>query len=295
VIAEAEFLRGAPIAAALRRQCVDAIERAQLTPQLVNIVAGDAGASVSYLDALDRAAERRGIRSSREHLSGTASEDEVCDAVVRAGNDPAVHGLMIQFPLPANVDRHKVCELIPPHKDVDGLTTASLGRVLAGERCHTGPATAAAVVEILGLDERLKPEGKHAVVIGRSLTVGRPLAAMLAAPGWGGNATVSLLNRHTADLPAHTRHADIVVVATGAKHLLRAEMIKPGAIVVDVGTHVVTGSDGRETLTGDAHPDVARVAGFVTPVPGGVGVVTTAILMRHVTAAALPGQLMPAW
>ncbi|GJM20091.1 MAG: bifunctional protein FolD [Planctomycetota bacterium] len=295
MIAEAEIIRGAPIAGALRRQCVEAIEQAQLTPHLLNIVAGDLGASGSYLDALDRAAERRGIQSSRVHLPDTASEDEVCEAVRKAGADPKVHGLMIQFPLPKNVDRRAVCELIPPHKDVDGLTSASLGHVLGGDRRHTGPATAAAVIEILGLDERLKPEGKHVVVIGRSLTVGRPLAAMLAAPGWGGNATVSLLNRHTADLPKHTRAADIVVVATGAKHLLRADMLRPGAIVVDVGTHVVTDEQGRETLTGDVHPDVAQVAGFLTPVPGGVGVVTTAILMRHVTAAALPGQLMPAW
>lgn len=295
MIMEAELIRGAPIAGSLRRQCIEAIEAAQLTPHLVNIVAGDVGASASYLDALDRAATRRSIHSSRVHLPGSATEEQVCEAVAAAGADPEVHGLMIQFPLPSNVDRRTVCELIPPQKDVDGLTTASLGRVLAGERSHTGPATAAAVVEMLGLDERLDPTGKHTVVVGRSLTVGRPLAAMLSAPGWGGNATVSLMNRYTTALEEHTLRADIVVVATGQKHLLKPEMVKPGAIVVDVGTHPVKNEQGQWTLTGDVHPDVAKVAGFLSPVPGGVGVVTTAILMRHVTAAALPGTLVPSW
>jgi methylenetetrahydrofolate dehydrogenase (NADP+)/methenyltetrahydrofolate cyclohydrolase len=229
------------------------------------------------------------------HLPANATQEQVCEAVQAAGADPSVHGLMIQFPLPTGVDRRAVCDLIPPHKDVDGLTTGSLGRVLAGERSHTAPATAAAVVEMLGLDERLDPAGRHAVIIGRSLTVGRPLAAMLAAPGWGGNATVTLLNRYTGSIEEHTRRAAIVVVATGQKHLLRPEMVTPGAIVVDVGTHPVQDEQGQWTLTGDVHPDVAKVAGFLTPVPGGVGVVTTAILMRHVTAAALPGTLMPSW
>lgn len=290
----AELVRGAPIASDLRRQVATVIEQASVSPCLVNVVVGDASASASYLDALDKAAAKHGITSRRENLPADVDQGVLAERVSALGADSAVDGLMIQLPLPAGLDARPVTRLVPAAKDVDGLTMDSLGAVLAGERRHTAPATAAAVVEILTSDDRLSPAGKHVVVIGRSLVVGRPLAAMLTNYGSGGDATVTVCHSRTPDLAGQTLGADIVVVAAGSQHLLTPEMVRPGATVIDVGTHAVE-VDGRWTFSGDVHPDVAEVAGFLTPVPGGVGTVTTALLMRHVAAAALPGSFPAAW
>ena len=290
----AELVKGAPLAKALRLQVTEAVEAAGVTPCLVNVVVGDDGAARSYLDSLDKAAGKRGIESRRVELPDDITEEALCEAVTEAGRDPGVHGLMVQFPLPKGMDRQRVTDCIPPAKDVDGQGTATLGSLLAGHRRHTAPATAAAVVEILCSDPALDPAGKEVVVIGRSLVVGKPLGAMLGSTGPGGQATVTLCHSRTQDVAAHTRRAPIVVVAAGKRHLLTPDMVSPGAIVIDVGTHPVE-RDGKWTLDGDVHPDVAEVAGYLTPVPGGVGTVTTSLLMRHVAAAALPGAFEPAW
>jgi methylenetetrahydrofolate dehydrogenase (NADP+)/methenyltetrahydrofolate cyclohydrolase len=150
------------------------------------------------------------------------------------------------------------------------------------------------VVELLAAGADTQVAGKHVVVLGRSLVVGRPLAAMLARPGDGGNATVTLCHSRTPDVAAHCRRADVLVVAVGRRHLVTPDWVAPGAVVVDVGTHPVEGPEGW-TLTGDVHPDVAAVAGQLTPVPGGVGPVTNAVLMRHVAAACHPDAFAPAW
>ena len=288
----AELIRGAPVASRIREQVAAALGGAR--PCLVNLAVGPDGASLAYLDAIDRACATAGLQSRRELLPANAPTSAVLGALEALAADPDVHGLMIQFPLPKSVDAGAVTALVPPSKDVDGITRASLGAVLAGERRHVAPCTAAAVMEILASDPRLSPEGREVCVVGRSLVVGRPLAAMLAAPVPGAQATVTLCHTKTKDLAAHTRRADIVVVAAGVRGMLKADMLRPGAIVVDVGTHPVEGKDGP-TLAGDADPAVAEIAGFLTPVPGGVGPVTNAVLLRHVTAAARPGYLAPAW
>ncbi len=289
------LVRGAPLAAALREQVAAALAaRPGTAPCLVNVVCGDDPSSRHYLDAIDKLATRLGIVSRRVALPADAGEKQVVAAVEAAGRDPAVHGVMVQFPLPDGVRKRAVADALPPRKDVDGLTDASLGAVLAGERRHTAPCTAAAVAELLASDPRLAPEGRHVVIVGRSLVVGRPLAAMLAAPGAGGNATVTLCHTRTRDLARHTAAADIIVVAAGVPGLLKPGMVRRGAIVVDVGTHPVDTPQGP-SLAGDVDPAVAGVAAFVTPVPGGVGPVTNAVLMRHVTAAALPDYVPPAW
>jgi methylenetetrahydrofolate dehydrogenase (NADP+)/methenyltetrahydrofolate cyclohydrolase len=290
----AELVKGKELAASIREQVKAAIADRGVTPVLVNVVVGEEEASASYLGAMDRLAGKLGIESRRVTLAADASQDAICDAVRTAGADESVHGLMVQFPLPRGIDANAVADCVPPAKDVDGITRTSLGRVLAGERCHVAPATAAAVCEILAADERLAPEGRDVVVVGRSLVVGRPLAAMLTAPLPGGHATVTVCHTRTKDLAAHTQRADIVVIAAGRQGMLLPEHLSPGVIVVDVGTHPIE-RDGKWTLAGDADPSVAGVAGFLTPVPGGVGPVTNAVLMRHVTSAALPGYLPEAW
>jgi len=290
----AEWLNGAPLANALRQQVTEALTAAGVRPLLVAIVAGDDPASLSYLDSLDKAAARRHIDTRRLQLDADISQEALCEVVREAGRDPAVHAVMVQFPLPDGVDRQAVTDCIPPAKDVDGLGTHALGTLLAGERRHTAPATAAAVVEILASDPRLDPAGKDVVIVGRSLVVGKPLAAMLSSAGRGGQATVTLCHSRTRDLATHARRADVLVVAVGQRHMITADMVRPGAVVIDVGTHPIE-RDGRWTLDGDVHPDVASVAGYLTPVPGGVGAVTTAVLMRHVAAAACPTAFAPAW
>ncbi|HZL99377.1 MAG TPA: bifunctional 5,10-methylenetetrahydrofolate dehydrogenase/5,10-methenyltetrahydrofolate cyclohydrolase [Planctomycetota bacterium] len=288
-------IKGAPVAAAIRSQVEAALAGRGVRPCLANVVVGEDPASASYLDSIDKLAGRLGLESRRVELPAASGEAALRDALARLGADPGVHGILLQFPLPEGFDSRRVAAAIPPAKDVDGITEASLGAVLAGQRRHTAPCTAAAVVELLASDARLSPERKHVVVVGRSLVVGRPLAAMLAAPLPGGQATVTLCHTRTPDVGAHTRRADIVVVAAGVRALLQPGQVRPGAIVIDVGTHPVPAADGSWTLAGDVDPEVAAVAGWLSPVPGGVGPVTNAVLMRHVTAAALPGYLEPAW
>jgi methylenetetrahydrofolate dehydrogenase (NADP+)/methenyltetrahydrofolate cyclohydrolase len=291
----AELLRGAPLAKAIRAQVAAAISEHSLKPCLVNVVVGASEASASYLDAIDRTAAKLGIETRRAQLPADSGSAHVVDTVRRLGADESIHGLMVQFPLPKDVDDRQVAAALPPDKDVDGLTESSLGAALSGRRRHTAPCTAAAVAELLASDPRSDPAGKDVVIVGRSLVVGRPLAAMLASPGPGGHATVTVCHTRTAELAAHTRRADIVIVAAGVVGLLTPDMLRPGAIVVDVGTHPVKKPDGKWTLIGDVAPAVADVAGLLTPVPGGVGPVTNAILMRHVTAAAAPDYLPAAW
>jgi methylenetetrahydrofolate dehydrogenase (NADP+) / methenyltetrahydrofolate cyclohydrolase len=290
----AELVKGAPVSARVREQVAAALAKAGVRPCLANVAIGADGASLAYLDAIDRACAKAGIDSRRVVLPAVASQAEAEAAIAKLAEDRAVHGLMLQFPLPRELDATRLAALVPVEKDVDGVARASLGAVLAGERRHAAPCTAAAVVELLASDPRLSPEGREVCVIGRSLVVGRPLAAMLAAQGPGGNATVTLCHSKTRDLAAHARRADIVVVAAGVRGLLKPDMVRPGAVVIDVGTHPVEGPSGP-TLAGDAEPAVAEVAGCFTPVPGGVGPVTNAILLRHVTAAAAPGYLPAAW
>lgn len=288
----AEALRGAPIAAAFKEQARALSAGAPRPPCLLNVVVGARPDQASYLAALERAAAQRGFASHRLALPEDVSQDRLCRALAATASDDAVDGVLLQLPLPPGLSRQAVTAAIPPAKDVDGVTQSSLGTVLAGERCHRAPATAAAVVELLDSDPRLDPGGRSVVVIGRSLVVGRPLAAMLSSPGRGGDATVTVCHTRTPDLAAVTRRAQILVAAAGVRHLVTPAMVAPGAVVIDVGTHPRPDGEG---LDGDVHPDVEAVAGFLTPVTGGVGAVTTAVLMRHVLAAALPGRLAPAW
>ncbi|MED5329718.1 MAG: bifunctional 5,10-methylenetetrahydrofolate dehydrogenase/5,10-methenyltetrahydrofolate cyclohydrolase [Planctomycetota bacterium] len=290
----ATLLKGAPLASKICAEIQRAIDSSAVTPCLVNVVVGDNQASNAYLGAIDKIAHKVGVRSERRQLPAVADQARIHAAVSEASGDQSVHGVMIQFPLPKNIDQHRVVACLSPAKDVDGITDENLGTVLAGKKCHSAPATAAAVVELLAAHEQTAPAGKDIVIIGRSLVVGKPLAAMLSASGTDGDATVTLCHTKTKDLSEKTRVADIVIVAAGSHHLLKKDMVKQGAIVIDVGIHAIQDSSGRR-LEGDVNPAVGEVASALSPVPGGVGPVTNAILMRHVTTVACPGYLSPAW
>lgn len=249
-----------------------------ITPVLAAILAGDDPASATYVSMKERACSRAGIGSRTYPFPDTASEAEVADCVRMLNADPAVHGILIQHPLPKHMDEPAILSLLSPDKDVDGIAPISLGRLAAGlPGFHS--CTPAGMVELLKRHD-LAIAGKHAVVIGRSVILGKPLALLLLAE----NATVTICHSRTPDLAAITRQADILCACVGKAEMITAEMIKPGAVVLDAGYNRVP---GRNHDVGDVDYEGAfGVASAVTPVPGGVGPMTIAMLLQNTLIAA---------
>ncbi|HZD02191.1 MAG TPA: bifunctional 5,10-methylenetetrahydrofolate dehydrogenase/5,10-methenyltetrahydrofolate cyclohydrolase [Actinomycetes bacterium] len=279
----ARILDGRAVAAQLQAELAGEVERlaaAGLRPGLAAVLVGDDEASHIYVGAKQRAAGRWGIESRRVALPADASERQVLDEVAALNADPAIHGIIVQLPLPPGLEPVRVQEAIDPAKDVDGLHPWNEGRVLRGDPGLV-PCTAAGIVELLRR-EKVQVEGSHVVIVGRGLLVGRPLSVLLSAKAPGANATVTLCHTGTRDVGHFTRQADVLVAAVGVPGMITPDMVKPGAAVVDAGNHRV---EGR--LVGDVVAEVAEVAGAYTPVPGGVGPMTVAMLLANtVTAAA---------
>ena len=286
--ATAVRLDGAATAARLRHELaarVAALRDAGVRPGLGTLLVGDDPASVAYVAGKHRDCAEVGIESVRVDLPADATERAVLDAVDGLNEDRAVTGFLVQLPLPGGLDERRVLEAVEPGKDADGLHPSNLGRLaLAVEGPIEGPlpCTPAGILELLDRYE-VPLAGRHVVVVGRGLTVGRPLGLMLSRKGV--DATVTVAHSRTPDLPAVTRSADVVVVAAGVPHLVTPDWIRPGTAVVDVGLTRTT-VDGRTRLLGDVHPDVAAVAGHLSPVPGGVGPMTRAMLLTNVVAGA---------
>jgi methylenetetrahydrofolate dehydrogenase (NADP+) / methenyltetrahydrofolate cyclohydrolase len=264
----ARILDGKAIAATVKAELVDRVAKLKergITPGLAAVLVGEDEASKVYVGGKRRDAAEIGM-------------------VVRDLNtDPMVHGIIVQLPLPAAIDPIVIQEALSPAKDVDGLHPENVGLLALG-RPRFVPCTPAGCVEILrrsGIDV----SGKHVVVVGRSTLVGRPLSILLSTKAPGLNATVTLCHTGTRDIGAFTRAADVVVVAAGHRNALTADMISPGAVVIDVGIN----RDDAGKLVGDVHPSVAEIAGAITPVPGGVGPMTRAMLMYNTVAAAEAG------
>ena len=246
-------------------------------PGLAVILVGDDPASAVYVRNKVRACEATGIRSVLEQYGASLSEAELLGRIAALNADPTIHGILVQMPLPRHIDPHKVIEAIDTRKDVDGYSVLSAGETLTGlpgfRPCT--PYGCMKLIETAGVSL----SGKHAVVIGRSNTVGKPMALLLLQA----NATVTVCHSGTRDLAAHTRQADIVVAAVGRRHTLTADMVKPGAIVVDVGIN----RDEQGKLCGDVDFEPVReVAGWITPVPGGVGPMTITMLLSNTLEAA---------
>jgi len=251
-------------------------------PGLGVILVGDDPASQVYVRNKTRACAEAGIYSEQADLPQTASEQEVLAQVARFNTGDAIHGILVQLPLPDQIDKATVISAIDPAKDVDGLHPINAGWLAMGLP-RIVPATPAGVMECLRRED-VAIAGKRAVVVGRSALVGRPVAQLLLLA----NATVTICHTGTRDLAAITREADILVVAAGRPALVTAAMVKPGATVVDVGlSRTPTGDDGgAPRMVGDCAPDVAEVAGLLTPVPGGIGPLTIAMLLVNTVAAA---------
>ena len=282
----ATVLDGKAVAAAIKedlRARVAALRERGYTPGLGTVLVGDDPASRSYVAGKHRDCEEIGIASIRRDLPVTASQAEVEAAVAELNADPACTGFLVQLPLPTGLDQQRVLEAIDPDKDADGLHPVNLGRLVLGEPAPL-PCTPRGIVELLRR-YGVPLAGAEVVVIGRGVTVGRPLGLLLTRRSE--NATVTLCHTGTRDLATHTRRADIVVVAAGVPHLLTPDMVRPGAAVVDVGVNRVgTTPSGRAKLAGDVDPAVAEVAGYLAPVPGGVGPMTRAMLLANVVERA---------
>jgi len=289
----AAVLDGVAAAAAVKAELavrVAALAAHGITPGLGTLLVGDDPGSQAYVAGKHRDCAEVGISSIRIDLPVTASSADVRSAIADLNAATEVTGYIVQLPLPAGHDERAMLELMDPDKDADGLHPTNLGRLVMnvdGPLDSPLPCTPAGIVELLERNG-VAIAGRHVTIVGRGLTVGRPLGLLLTRKGL--DATVTLTHSRTADVAAEVRRADIVVAAVGVPHLIAPDWVKPGAAVLDVGiTRIVDSATGIARLTGDVHPDVAGVAGWVSPNPGGVGPMTRAMLLRNVVIAAERG------
>ena len=287
--AGARLIDGAAVARAMRERVageVAELAEAGVVPGLSVVLVGDDPASAVYVRNKERFARETGMRGETIRMPAETTQDELLAVVDRLNADPAVHGILVQMPLPRQIDPEAVIRRIRPEKDVDGFHPVNVGELLIGTGQGFAPCTPAGVMELLRAYD-VDVRGKRVVVIGRSNIVGKPLAALLVQPGV--DATVTVCHSRTADLAAHTRAADVVVAAIGRARFVTANMLKPGAVVIDVGMNRVDdpAAKGGTRLVGDVDFEGARaVASAITPVPGGVGPMTIAMLLANTARAA---------
>jgi methylenetetrahydrofolate dehydrogenase (NADP+)/methenyltetrahydrofolate cyclohydrolase len=289
----AAVLDGVAAAAAVKAEMalrVAALAARGITPGLGTLLVGDDPGSKSYVAGKHRDCDEVGMSSIRIDLPATASSADVRSAIADLNAAAEVTGYIVQLPLPAGHDERSMLELIDPDKDADGLHPVNLGRLVMnvdGPMDSPLPCTPAGIVELLERNG-VAIAGQHVTIVGRGLTVGRPLGLLLTRKGL--DATVTLTHSRTPDVAHEVRRADIVVAAVGVSHLIEPGWVKPGAAVLDVGiTRVTDPVTGQARLTGDVHPDVVNVAGWISPNPGGVGPMTRAMLLRNVVIAAERG------
>jgi len=289
--ASATLIDGAAIGRLVRADVARDVARLQalgVVPGLTVVLVGDDPASAVYVRSKGKACEEAGMHGETIRMPADATEEQLLAQVDALNDDPRVHGILVQMPLPRHMSADKVIRRIRPEKDVDGFHPVNVGKLSIGERDGFVPCTPAGAIELLvrsGVDTR----GKDAVIVGRSNIVGKPMAALLMQDAPGGNATVTVCHSRTVDLASHTRRADILVAAIGKPEMITGDMIKPGAVVIDVGINRVNDNSVAKgyRIVGDVHFASARaVASLITPVPGGVGPMTIAMLMQNTVRAA---------
>lgn len=283
----AVIIDGRRIAKTIRaevKERVSALKQLGVTPGLRIVLVGDDPASLVYVAAKEKAGTEVGIDCQIVRLQAESALDDIGAVVEQCSSDPAVHGVIVQLPLPGRLDHHVVLDRLDPTKDVDGLTARSLGALVSG-RNGFRPATPAGIIELLDR-YGFSPARKRVVIVGRSELVGKPLANLLLLRGARGDATVTVCHTRTADLAAMTRTAEILVLAAGQPRLVTGEMVSEGVVVVDAGVNRVEDRFGRR-LVGDADfESVVQRAAAITPVPGGVGPMTVAMLLLNTVIAA---------
>ena len=286
----AEIISGLEVAASIRSELkarVATLAARGVVPRLEVILVGDDPASISYIKSKEKGAAEVGINENTTHLPADTSEQKIIELLDRLNDDAAVDGILVQVPLPAHIDTEKVLYHISPEKDVDGFHPVNLGKLLRGEPCFL-PCTPHGVQQML-MRRGYDPAGKHVVICGRSNLVGKPLAAILLQKKKGANATVTVVHTGTVHLPSFTRQADILVAAMGNPGCITADMVKEGAVVIDVGVNRVPdpAKERGYRLVGDVDfESVSRKASAITPVPGGVGPMTVTMLLQNTIEAA---------
>ncbi len=286
----AQLIDGRAVSAEIRadlKQRVARLRKRGIDPGLAFVIVGDNPASISYVRSKAQGCKEIGLRSETFHLPASSSQEALLALVERLNHDPSWHGMIVQLPLPPQIDANAVAAAIDPDKDADAAHPYNLGRVLAGMP-GPKPCTPAGIQQLL-LRTGNDPSGKHVVIVGRSNIVGKPLAALLIQKEPGANATVTICHTATRDLAAFTRQADILVAAAGKADTITADMVKTGAVVIDVGNNRVPDASRRTgtRMVGDVDFErVREVASWITPVPGGVGPMTVTMLLANTVAAA---------
>jgi len=287
--ASAKILDGVALARTIRGEVAAAVTKAGGTtkPGLAAVLVGEDPASAVYVRSKGKACEEAGMYSETIRLPKETTETELLAVVERLNADPKIHGILVQLPLPKQIDSEKVLFRIDPAKDVDGFHPVNVGKLVTGNRTAFRPATPYGVQQML-IRSGIETKGAHAVIVGRSNIVGKPMANLLIQQGPGGDATVTVCHSRTRDLPAVTRSADILIAAIGKPEFVTAEMVRPGAVVIDVGINRVEDASQPKgyRLVGDvAYGPVSELASWITPVPGGVGPMTIAMLLQNTLQA----------
>ncbi len=287
----ARLLDGVAIGRAIRQEVAADVARLAavgVKPGLAVVLVGEDPASQVYVRSKGKACEEAGMHSVTIRLPATTSQAELLATIDRLNADPAIHGMLVQLPLPKGMNSEEVLRRIDPRKDVDGFHPENVGKLVTGDPTAFRPATPYGVQQML-IRSGIETKGAHAVIIGRSNIVGKPMANLLIQQGPGGDATVTVCHSRSRDLPALTRQADILIAAIGKAEFVTADMVRPGAVVIDVGINRVDDATKEKgyRLTGDvAFEPVAAVASAITPVPGGVGPMTIAMLLKNTLQAA---------
>jgi methylenetetrahydrofolate dehydrogenase (NADP+)/methenyltetrahydrofolate cyclohydrolase len=286
----AKLIKGAEISKQIREEITKDIEELKkkhgLTPGLATILVGEDPGSKVYVGQKEKACNNLGIYSARTDLPADTSEADLLNLVKKLNNDPKIHGILVQLPLPKQIDAERVIYAINPDKDVDCFHPVNVGKLMIGAAAFL-PCTPHGIVELLRRSD-VTTEGKHVVVVGRSNIVGKPMANLMLQPPPGGNATVTLCHSKTVNLATFTRMADILIVAVGHPKTITADMVKEGVVVIDVGVNRIGKTpEGKAILAGDVDFDsVQEKAAAITPVPGGVGPMTITMLMKNTVVAA---------
>jgi methylenetetrahydrofolate dehydrogenase (NADP+)/methenyltetrahydrofolate cyclohydrolase len=287
----AKLIDGVAIGDTLRAELAEeiaALKASGTTPGLAAVLVGDHPASQTYVRMKGKACDEAGLHHETIQLPKETDESEVLRLVRRLNADARIHGILVQLPLPSHINSQRVLRSVDPRKDVDGFHPENVGKVAVGDPTGFRPATPYGVQQLL-LRSGFETQGRHAVVVGRSVIVGRPMASLLLQDGPGGNATVTVCHSRTRDIGSITRQADILIVAIGKPEFIAGGMVKPGAVVVDVGVNRVEDPSLKKgyRLVGDVRFDEARrVAQAITPVPGGVGPMTITMLLYNTVQAA---------
>ena len=287
----AKLIDGNAIGAAMRAELgtdIAALTKKGITPGLAVILVGDNPASQVYVRMKGKACDEAGLYHETIKLSKDTSEAELMALLERLNANPQIHGILVQLPLPRQIDTNRALHRIDPHKDVDGFHPENVGKVAAGDPTGFRPATPYGVQQLL-LRTGVETKGAHAVVVGRSNIVGRPMAALLLQNGPGGNATVTVCHSRTRGIDQYTLQADILIVAIGKPEFVTGDMVKPGAVVIDVGVNRVDDPSKKQgyRLVGDVKfQEAKQVASAITPVPGGVGPMTITMLLYNTVQAA---------